>query len=290
MRTKYFNQFEFKDAIGFIDKNPSLAKIKFEEYLKKYPKDYSTYPYYISCLITLVYFDNTKRLVNHLKKVKYINDSFKHQQRKIKILENNIVFCYCRLLSYKNKFEELYEFCKDNLDTIIDLKITILLLYCKSKLNILDEKLKDENKYLYGQIIEYKEDNFFEHIKEHFADYNKDLDNPNSSIFSVDFPIDSIIETVKSHIPSDKRLFTGFFQDTYVFKYDYCGRVDNKTTNYFKVICFNNTKNIITMFPCSNCEELPCIDLNYINQNKNNENTKVKRLSQIDKFNQRYKL
>ena len=44
------------------------------------------------------------------------------------------------------------------------------------------------------------------------------------------------------------------------------------------------------MYPSLNCENLPYIDLNYLKQNINEENTKVKKISQIDKFNQRYKL
>lgn len=155
---------------------------------------------------------------------------------------------------------------------------------------MLDKNLREGNTYLYRQMVYYKNDDFLDHIKEHLADYNKDLDNPNSCIFSTDFPISEIIETVISYIPSNKRFFTGFYQDTYVFKYDCCGKVNNKTTNYFKVVCFNDTKDIITMFPSLNCNELPCIDLNYLIKNKITENNKVKRLSQIDKFNQKYKL
>lgn len=290
MKAKYFNEYEFKNAIEYIEKNPVIAKIKFEEYIKKYNKDYSAYPYYISCLITLGFFDEAEKWLNYLKKVKYLNDSFNNQQKKVKLLEDNIVYSFCRLLSYEHKYDELYQFCLDNLHIILNLKLTSIIFYCKGKLDILNKKEKDDNRYLHRQMINYSEDTFLKHVNEHLADYNKDLDNPNDSIFAVDFPITKIIETVKSHIPSDKRLYTGFYEDTYIFKYDYCGRVNNKTTNYFKIVFFNDTKNIITMFPTLDFEELPCIDLNYLNENKDAENTKVRRLSQIDKFNQRYKL
>ena len=41
------------------------------------------------------------------------------------------------------------------------------------------------------------------------------------------------------------------------------------------------------MYPADDCENLPYTDLNYLNEEITNP--KVKRLSQIDKFNQRYK-
>ena len=45
------------------------------------------------------------------------------------------------------------------------------------------------------------------------------------------------------------------------------------------------------MCPVEDNLNIPYIDLNYLNQEKNQETTttKVKRLSQIEKFNQRYK-
>ena len=46
MKEMYFNEFECKDALDYIDKNPAVAKVKLEDYIKKYPTDFSTYPYY----------------------------------------------------------------------------------------------------------------------------------------------------------------------------------------------------------------------------------------------------
>lgn len=279
MKTKYFNEFEFKSAFEFIDKNPFIAKTKFENYIKKYPTDYSAYPYYISSLIIIGNFDEAEKHLRYLEQIKYTNDSFKHQLGKMKILKNNVYFSYFKLLSYQHKYNELYKFCKDNFSIIVDLKLTSLVFYCRKKLNLLDKSTREGNTYLYRQILDYDEEDFLDHIKKHLADFNKDLDVPNSNIFSPNFPISKVIEAVKNCIPSDKRLLTGFYEDTYVFKYDYCGRVNNKITNYFKVVCFNDTNDIITMFPTTNCEELPFVDLNHLNLTINIENSKVKKLS-----------
>ena len=104
-------------------------------------------------------------------------------------------------------------------------------------------------------------------------------------MFVSKFPINKVLEEIKKYIPSDKRIYNGFYQDTYIFKYDYCGKDDNKAADYFKVICFHNTSDFITMCPSTNCQYLPCIDLNYMAKEK----PKQKQLSQIEKFNKRYR-
>lgn len=290
MKTKYFNEFEFKKALELVDTNPFLAKIKFEDYLDNYPNDYSAYPYYISCLVILGNFDEAEKYMTYLKKLEYTNDNFKYLIEKRKKLKNNIIFTQLKLLSYQHKYNEMYNLCKNNFSVIIDLNMKSVFFYCRKKIGELEGCLKDENSYLYRQIIDYTDEDFLDHIQKHLADFNKDSDNPSSSIFSYDFPISEVIEEIKKIIPSSKRLFTGFYEDSYVFKYDYCGKENNKVTNYFKVFCFHDTNNIITMCPSLNCEHLPYIDLNYLNQSKNSESGKVRKLSQIDKFNQRYKL
>jgi hypothetical protein len=96
-----------------------------------------------------------------------------------------------------------------------------------------------------------------------------------------------IVEEVKKNISFDMKLSPGFLDESYVFKYDNCGRVNNKLANYFKVICFKGTKDIITMYPALDCEHLPCVDLNYLIENKKVNDKK--RPSALDRFNQRYK-
>ena len=84
------------------------------------------------------------------------------------------------------------------------------------------------------------------------------------------------------------RICLGLYDDMYVFKYDSCGKDNYKIVNYFKVICFEGTSQIITMYPASDCEKLPYIDLNYM---KTKEDTpKIKVLTQREKFNTRYNL
>lgn len=121
--------------------------------------------------------------------------------------------------------------------------------------------------------------------------YNQNIEEPNPNLFTPNTDVLKITEEIKKYLLSDKRIYPDFIDDVYIFKYDNCGTVNQKSVNYFKVICFHNTKNIITMCPVNDNLNIPYIDLNYLNQENIQEqsNPKVKRLSQIEKFNQRYK-
>ena len=72
----------------------------------------------------------------------------------------------------------------------------------------------------------------------------------------------------------------------YIFKYDKCGVTNGRVSDYFLVITFHNTNKYISMYPCNSSSNFNYVDLNYL---KIPSTSNVKRLSQIDKFNMRYK-
>ena len=161
--------------------------------------------------------------------------------------------------------------------------------YCRSKLGLLSKAVagQNANAYRFNQAVDYSEEAFRDHIKRHEADYNTDTDTPNETIFSSDFPTDKIIAEIKKYIPSDKRFFPGYFDDVYFFRFDNCGRVNNKQTNYFSVVCYHNTTDFITMCPTNEYyHSMPVVDLNYLKENENNKEDT--RPSQIEKFNRRF--
>ena len=166
-----------------------------------------------------------------------------------------------------------------------DFDIEKVLFYLECKLGI-NEKLNRNNlNYAKRQILEYNEDDFLYHIRKHLADFNKDLDEPNKFIFAVDFDIEKIYQEAKKYIPSDKKLLSGLYEEHYYFKCDECGRVNNKITDYFKIIGYYDTSNFITMCPTIKVDNIPCVDLNYL---KDNTQSNVKKISQVDKFYKRY--
>lgn len=71
------------------------------------------------------------------------------------------------------------------------------------------------------------------------------------------------------------RVYYDNLEDNYIFKYG---------KSYYKVICLHNTYNIIYIEIINNGFNYNYIDLTYIDYNSN-----IKRLSQIDRFNKRYK-
>lgn len=284
MKNCYFDVWEFNNIIPLVEINPFVAKKKLEIYIEKYPKDYRGYTCYISTLIKLGKLEEAEKYLNIVQNVFEFN-KYNMQEDNIENFKYSFNICKLKLLCYQEKYKELYEYCVNSGQEEND-PFKLISIYCQKQMGILN-LTRSSNSYLFRQTIEYKESDFLEHIKKHLSDYNKDLDEPNKVIFSNDFPINLIINEIKKIIPSSKKLYPGFFDNMYIFKYNACGKCNGKLSDYFVAKCFNNTADFITIFPSRNGEYLPYVDLNYLNNNISGQ--KVKRLSQIEKFNAKYK-
>lgn len=285
MTNKYYNEWEFKQILKLMETNPITANIKLKAYLKEYPEDYCAHIYFIATLITLGNFKEAESLLKALEYI-YNNDKDfknKYPRKYLKKLNANIISSKIRLLSYYEKYKEAIEVYLQHEQELAELDIEIerVIFYCRKKLDLPIRIDSDSYTYIYRQINEYSEQDFLDHIKKHLAEYNH---KPYQSIFNPDFPRDKVLVEIKKYIPGEKRLYPFTYADLYVFKYDACGIESNKTVNYFKVVCFHNTSDIITMYPINCSEELPYIDLNYLIK----EDIKTKGLSRIDRFNKRY--
>lgn len=282
---KYYNGWEFKQILKLMETNPVTANIKLEAYLNEYPKDYCAVIYYIATLITLGEFKKAEELLNELEYTYNKDKDFrnKYPKRYVKKLNANIISSRIRLLSYYERYEEAKDLYLQHEEDLqgLDIEMERVLFYCSKKLNLSVSVAPESYTYVYRQMNEYNELDFLEHIKKHLAGHNL---KPNQSIFNYDFPFDEVLTEVKKYIPGEKRLYPFIYADLYIFKYDGCGIESNKTVNYFKVVCFHNTRDIITMYPINCSEELPYIDLNYLTL----KDTKPKGLSRIDRFNKRF--
>ena len=285
MVAKYFNKWEFKQALDLSETDPSKARILYEEYIQKYPKDYSAYPFYCSILITFGEFETAEKLLNFVKEKARGDNSF-NQFNKKEIFEQNVFFDEIKLLCYQKKFKELYNIFKNNPINLKNRDLNSVCFYVKKQLGILNEDKRNINSYLFRQITRYDETDFLDHIKKHLSDNNENVDSRKTNVFVPGFPIKEVIEEIKKYIPSKKALLLGFYENIYYFRYDGCGRDNNKLVNYIKVVCLDGTQDIITICPVSGSDNLPHVDLNYMVKE---DNVKVKRISQIDKFNQKYK-
>jgi len=285
MKKLYYNKWEFLNAINLMESDPYEAKIRLENYISKYPNDYCAYVYYAFILTNLGEFEKAENIINKTEKQAYQDVIFTNNKNNNSFF-NIIISAKIKILSFTERYDELNRLCLQHKDKIKELNFNHALFYSNKKLGKLDLNKRQKNSYLFRQIVEYKESDFLEHIQKHLADYNSDIDDPNACIFSSNFPLEKILEEIKKYIPSDKRIFPGDCDNLYTFKYDSCGKVNNKNADYFTIICFHNTKDIITMYPSLNGKNLPHVDLNYLNPLNTNSN--VKKLSRIERFNQKY--
>lgn len=288
MELKYFDKWECDHAAELIEKNPIEAKIRFENYLNKYPKDYVAYSYYASILISLQEFDKAKKMLDTAEYLLNNDNRLVHYSDKIKYIKQNVYFDRLRLLTYQGKYDEVCKLCyTSKIGVREDKNIDSVILFCEKQLGKINKKRISGKSYLYRQILEYSEEDFWHHVEKHLADCNSILDNPNKNVFVPDFPFKEVVKEIKDNLYEDKKICSGFYDDTYIFRYDHCGREDNRLVNYIKVVCFHNTKDIITILPVEYGEAIPHVDLNYMIQEKTIK--EIKRQSSIEKFNKRFK-
>ena len=284
MKNKFFDNYEFEKIINIAKINPYEAKIIYEKYKEKYPNDYSALLFYASLLITLRKLTEAEKIINRVSILLNRDGNFKSNHEKYLKSNDNFIFCKIKLLMYQEKYAEAYDICIKGFK-IKNINIIRVRKFLENRLGIYNNVKKGDS-YLYRQISNYNEEDFINHIEKHESDYNLEKDNRNENIFSYELDIRKIINEIKKYIPSDKGLYEGLFEDSYYFKYDECGREKNKLVNYIKVVCFHNTDNFITIVPVSQGEYFPYIDLNYMKEKE--ENNKVKKVSQIEKFYHRY--
>lgn len=275
-----YDYYEFQRILEYRKNNPIEAQIKLYNYINKYPKDYIAYPFYASALIITEQYEEAKKIIDYSE---ILLSKVKDKNKKIQLYESTVLAKF-KYLYYQGQYEELYQLCIQNYDLIKTKNLISLYLSCLKKLNLPIGEI-DDNMYLLNQAADYSEDRFYENLKKFLDTECDDIEKNTIRIFSSTFPHKQIIEEIKKIIPSKERICPGFYEDIYTFKYDECGRVNNKSVDYFKIVCFHDTQEIITMVPIDNPGNLPIIDLNYLQQKK----PVVKILSQIDKFNRRYK-
>ena len=268
--------------------DPYTSLLCFENYFSKYPEDNSARAYYISNLITVGEFEKADEEIIKLENILKRNCLYQHEIERANILNHNIKICKFKSYLYQGKYEQALDIYYSNIEELSYLGNEVKT-FLEQKRGTLGKIVRGQNPYMIRQIYEYREDDFKDHIKKHLASLNDNDKKISSAIFTPEFPIEKVLEEVYKYIPSDKKMCYGFIENTYVFKYEQCGRSNNKLVDYFKVIVFSNTDNIITIYPANDCDNLPCVDLNYLKE-KEEPKSLVKRPSQIDKFRQRYNL
>lgn len=274
MKYKYFNEGAFSYVIKMVSDNRlDQAIVEFEKYLQKYPKDYCAYSYYADSLIKLGRFDEAEVLLSLIPVDSRIPE----------LSKENVILMKLKLFSSRGQYEDCLEIIRENFE-MFDRRgwaITESLIFFKKQLGLL---LADDYKgfsYKVNLITDYSEEAAIECIRTTHC--------PSESCpprcFYDDFPVEDVYHRLRDLLPLENRIYSSIIENIYIFKYENCGKVDNKVVNYIKVVTFQNSNDIITMYPYENRERIDCMDLTPVIED---EIPKEKKLSQIDKFNQRY--
>lgn len=286
---KYYDRYEYDRLCKLMKLDIYAAKEGFEEYLLKYNKDISAHLRYVNLLITTGELEQAKEYIsiieNKLNKISVYNSLELKRNEKHK----SLLVAKARLYSYLDRPWDSLRILINNRE-IFNEDIKYSIFYLRKLVNhYVRSDDRGNGSYIYRQMADYKEEELIEHIKRHEADYNMNDKEISTSFFVPDFPVEKVIEEVKNNMKKENSLNKGIIANSYFFKYDQCGRSKDKLTDFFEVITFKDTKDIITMYPVLVVKNRNYVDLNNLIEKKEYNNQNVKRLSQIDKFNRRYK-
>lgn len=281
-KTMYFNRYEFLKIMKIKNIDINLSIDFFNKYLDKYENDFSARAYYVSALIKVQKLAEAKIELDKLEDM--INSSY--DTLSDYEIYDKITSCFAysklKLLIYSNRYKEAYNYLLDNL-FIFDSDMNYLetvILFNKKKLGYLNTKYyKNEKNYLVSQVIDYSENRLLDHIDRHF----NAIDN-SDYLFNSDFPIEDIIRAVKKSYPNEKAIYGGLIEDTYIYKYDNCGKIGKTSTDFFKVYTLHDSNEIINITPCPEGKYLDYVDLNYLNP----INSNIPVNTGIDRFNKKY--
>lgn len=273
MKSRY-DRYILDNIIRHYKYEPFSTLDRLEEYMINYPLDNIAYIHYAKILISVGKFDEALVILDFIKRVFPDIDGLA------------LVYFRIKALMFKHQYEEALNLYRQHKEELLAGDPNNQMIELVYDLKVLgNAKEKWGGRYLYNQMIDYDYDLFLSHVQKHTAEYNETLDEPNKVVFNSYFPLDRVLKEIQNYIPSDNRLYFGFYQNLYAFKYDDNGKIGNKSVNYFRVITVHDTNSLITMYPLHNGANLPYIDLNYMQESSYSS---AKRLSRVDRFYQKY--
>lgn len=240
-------------------------------YCEKYPRDYSVRILLIHTLLNLGCLTEARIVIETTN----VNCNF------IERTKNSLYYATIKLLILEKKYRECLEFLTANENNFRNAdEMYYIRAFCKKRLNE-HTYSADFNNYTYQQILDYSEKTLFDNISKNHTDYET-----MQSTFKEDFPIYEVYRVIKERLAGAPKTYRGlYFYETY-FKCDNCGIVNNQRADYIYVSAFNDSEDIAFISPTLNEENAEYVD---INEYFIPESSKVKILSQIEKFNLRYK-
>lgn len=240
-------------------------------YCKKYNHDYSVRLLLLHTLLNLGCLVEARMVLETIS----INKNFVERTR------NSLYYATVKLLILEKKYKECLEFISDNENKFYDEdELYYVRAFCKKRLNDTIYSAEFTN-YTYQQILDYSEKSLLDNAIKSHVDHET-----MRSTFKEEFPINKAYQIIKEKIDDAPKTYRGLYFYTTCFKCDNCGTVNDQRADYIYVSTFNDSKDIVFIYPTLNEENASFID---INEFFIPESSKVKRLSQIEKFNSRYK-
>lgn len=195
----------------------------------------------------------------------YFNQLIKKNKNSKNEIEKNTAWYAERLLItllFKTEeYKPLVELINKN-----DVKIkSYILIYVSKLINMYFNIPYEEIEYGYtiNQILDYDEYVALDHILDgHDLGSDGTIFNPNIDIYK-------LFNDIQKQLTPKNKINKLIFNDIYIIYYPNIG-INNQ--NYLRVVTLPNTKNILTMYPISNKNDI--IDDDYIEENK-----KVKKLT-----------
>ena len=284
---KHYDDWKCKSISEQMAKRPYYTLEELEKYIYEYPEDYKAKGLYAFNLVKVGELEKSwkllKEIENYFETSYFMSLPLKLREK----MEYHLITTRLKILMYQQKYDDFLDYWAAYNDILFkngeQIEAVRAYYYAKEQLGkpALDER--ENTSYLFRQIHSYDEERFIEHAKE--QNYGEDK----HCKFYPEFPLEKAISEVKKYIMKEDvdRIYTGYLEDLYVFKYDTCGMdIDGKRLDYFSAVTFHNTDKFISINPFPFGLGHKAVDLNYL---KEEDIVKAKRKSQIDKFNERYK-
>ena len=228
---RYYDYKLSNDIFKILNVDPFLAVRKMKDYLEVFSRDYSMMCTYCLTLITIGEFDDAYETLLNLEK-NYANDHEYHVDRpqgQNEIVSREIKLCRLRYLANAYKYEDALKFLKKNNEELEKSKagnLNILDFFLNHRLGNIELDRENQKNYLMRQIVEHKKEDF---IDKFYSERGK-----GTTTFYDDFDIEKVYDAMHEHLQTGECLHTAFNTDTYYFKYDSCGKVDNRYTSVYR--------------------------------------------------------
>lgn len=212
------------------------------------------------------------------------NESIEDLKYNLKLNENahsivELYFIYYFLNMYNEALELLPKLYENNYIKASSLAISEAVM--KKKLGI---PFKTRSNYVINQINNYNKENTINHVVE-----NHQNEVEGKSQFHSNIDIDYLFEVLVENLKNSKKANIEEMLEVHFFAVSNIGLYNN-VCNFVKVVLIPNTTNIISIYPVDTVYDSKFINLEYDRSKLFKEDNKVKNLSRVDKFKQKYNI